>query len=162
MQFEGPIGVQVALGGQFEAPSGVQVALGGNFEGPSEVQVALGGHSDGVQVRLGWPKRLQVGLQRRPRGAQDAPRGAQDAPRAAQDAPSWAPKTSKRGPRATKQQSKRNWTANSATLQKPWFSLGKLMILQVRKDSDRWKNELGRQVEATVNAKLACQSASWS
>ena len=70
-QFERPSGVQVALGGQFEGPSGVQVALGGHFEGPSEVQVALGGHSDGFQVRLGWPKRLQVRLQRRPREVQE-------------------------------------------------------------------------------------------
>ena len=89
------------------------------------------------------PKRLQVGLQRRPRGAQDAPRGAQDAPRAAQDAPSWAPTTSKRGPRATKQQSKRNWTANSATLQKPLFSSGKLTILQVRSIAIDGKMSLG-------------------
>ena len=97
------------------------------MEGPREVQVALGGHSDGVQVRLGWPKRrprapksaprgvqrlqeaaksLQVGSARRPRALQEAPKklqvGSTRRPRGSKS----CPRRSKRRPRGSKLGSK--------------------------------------------------------
>ena len=101
----GPVGPQSSQ----EAPSWVQ-------EAPKSRQVEPKRHPRAAKLAPRGAQDAPRGVQDAPRGAQDAPRAAQDAPRGAQEAPSWAPKTSKRGPSAPSSQTKRNSTANGATL----------------------------------------------
>ena len=93
-QLEGKLELMLAVRSPTWSSEGyVGVQIGSDCAASADC-TGLSGAQEASKTLQELPKTLQVSLQRRP----------------------------KRGPRATKQQSERNSTANSATLQKPWFS----------------------------------------
>ena len=79
-QLEGKLELMLAVQSPTWSSEGPLGALGEQFEGPSGVQVALGGHLDGVQVRLGVPQRRPRAPKYSPRASKVRPKSVQERP----------------------------------------------------------------------------------